>query len=339
MKPHHLFILFFALTSMLMACQKPCTNCANESSTAKSNITVGSEVTTADIKVRKLTVVEKGDTLILTTEIGNEGDDDARETKATILLPAEANVYSFIANNAVVKGSQCQGYVRFDIGNLNTARYAEQKGTTSDRVVLTIKTSKCKQGYEGKESFGVFANNLLPDFNPENNYCFWKNGQTKCCGETSVSPSCEAGCIDFEAPNWKYQQEFPVGSIYKNAVVELVDKQKEYDSGFKVSKIPKLESQSLLINHATLGIDFKNCTMQSVSFDFYEGKSISNVLEINEKQVSVESFLALDGKSINGLKFSVVKTANNVDKLTINGSISSLSLSGVELSIDNLCWK
>ena len=175
-----MFSIYAMMSMFFVSCGQKC--CSDESTTPQHNTTPNekSNVTKdADVKVRSLTVVEKGDTLIMTAEIGNEGDDDAQDTKATILLPVEAEVYSFAQTSATIHAFQCQGYVRCDIGNLNTRSYAEKDGLTSDRVSLVIKTSKSKKDFKGKETFGVFAYNALPDMNPENNYCYWKNNKTE----------------------------------------------------------------------------------------------------------------------------------------------------------------
>ena len=177
---------------------------------------------------------------------------------------------------------------------------------------------------------------LLLNINPEKNHYYWKNNKTEC---RSTSPCVtEGGCIDFELPQWQYQQRFNRGSIFKNGAVEMIVDNIKRGGSCTILKTSSLSNQSFRINKAGLLIDFGNYSVPEISFDFEEGLASNNELTINGKRIIQQSFMALKGKKINGVTFKVRQNSRLSGSIIMIGDIKQFTLQGVELSIDNLCW-
>jgi hypothetical protein len=101
----------------------------------------------------------------------------------------------------------------------------------------------------------------------------------------------------------------------------------------------KLSKQSFRINFATLGVLFTNKSVSEVSFDYEEGTSLANVITINGKPFAKGTFVGMNGKTINGISVKVTQNGKQIGSIILSGCIQDFALNGVELSIDNLCWK
>ena len=135
-------------------------------STVSMNVLAGPQWQ-ADVKVLTVETQESGNSWYCIAQIHNHWDDDARETKATILLPVAVR---YIAASTSVSGGTClvnqytggngsSSYVTCELGQLGVNQLEKIK------VVTTLPPASIT-----RRECGVFAWSETPDPDRSNNY-------------------------------------------------------------------------------------------------------------------------------------------------------------------------
>lgn len=97
------------------------------------------------------------------------------------------------------------------------------------------------------------------------------------------------------------------------------------------------KGQDMMTNNVSLKFMFEN-PRKGLSLLFGEYGGNVN-LEINGVFKNVDSFLAVNGTTLGGVKISVAMIDSDKGELTLSGDIISFAIGGQELWIDDICFE
>lgn len=184
MKP----LLFLSLLILQIGCKSVCPTCHKTlpvfNGVDPSIPPVDNAINSANISIDPSSMVEaKGDKLVLKARVNCKkegGNNDARDVKIIVLLPAEVSILSFKGPNGCLVWGKPDGSTdtRIKTGNLTFNQIHLARGESIDLEVITSKPSNPQA--VNKENFAVFAYSSSADLILCDNYWCWKDPVAGC---------------------------------------------------------------------------------------------------------------------------------------------------------------